>query len=1060
MIEAQVKKRFFTGLLMLLTLWLVLPSEVQAQYFGRNKVSYRSFDFKVVESPHIELYHYFESDSVVRELIRSSEKWYQMHQEVLSDTIRFKNPLIFYQNHADFQQTRAISGSIGVGTGGVTEGLKNRIIMPVFESNAQTDHVLGHEMVHAFQYNLLRASQDSSLSLQNMRNLPLWIVEGMAEYMSLGRVDAHTAMWMRDAYLSKDIPSIKDLNTNPKYFPYRYGQAFWAFVTGVWGDKVILPLYMNTARYGLDQAIDTVLRVNSEALSKMWKSSIEQHYSKIMPDSVDQLTGKLLLSKENAGEMNISPSISPDGRYVMFLSEIGVFTIDLFLADARTGKVIRKVSSTARNSHIDAFSYVESAGAWAPDSRRFGFVAFSKGRNKLIIVDAERGREIGEHFIPGVPAFSNPSWSPDGRSVVVTGLVNGQSDLYLYNLDSKEVQQLTNDPYSDLQPSFSADGSTILFSTDRLAFLAGGFSGRNTLNLAQLTMETGNVEVFDFFRGANNLNPLYAPGDTSVYFLSNRDGFRNLYSYNIETQEIFQLTKLMTGISGITEFSPAVSVSRKTGELVYSYFFNNKYSVYKAQAAEFSRQAVAPDAVDFTAATLPPFSPVGPVIVSNNLAMPQRFGYVPTEQIDKREYRPKFKLDYIGNTGVGVSASQFGTGLAGGVAGIFSDILGNNQLFGVLSVNGEIYDFGGQFAYINQKRRLHWGASVSHIPYRTGFINYQFDAPIVQNNGDTLRDENGALVRADLNQQLNLYRIFEERLNLFTYFPISSTRRLEFGGSLAYYSYRVDLFNNYYENIGGRYLPFMGGRSRTRGEAPDGFAVQQLQTAYVGENAFFGVVGPLLGHRFRIGAESYFGTINYQSLLLDFRRYFFIKPFSLGFRAMHYARYGTDAETFNLVGPMYLGFPGLIHGYDDLVFNQQTGAPSTGVSVNDLMGSRMLVANVELRLPLTGPQQLSLFSSRFLFTELNFFFDSGLAWDSSFDGINFDREGTSIENNQQQGIGRTLVRIPERIPVFSAGVGLRINVFGQLIIEPYLAKAFQHPTNKGLNFGLNFVPAW
>ncbi|AHM58887.1 hypothetical protein D770_03100 [Flammeovirgaceae bacterium 311] len=1048
MTATQKHRHFAVALFLLLVAFLSPTIQADAQYFGRNKVSYRSFDFKVAESPHFELYHYFGSDSAVNSLLLASEKWYQMHQEVLGDTIRYKNPLIFYQNHADFQQTTAISGSIGVGTGGVTEGLKNRVVMPAFESNAQTDHVLGHELVHAFQYNLLRDSRDSSLSLNNIRNLPLWMVEGMAEYMSLGRVDAHTAMWMRDAYLNKDIPSIKDLNSNPKYFPYRYGQAFWAFVTGVWGDKVVLPLYLNTARYGLDAAIDTVLKVNTVSLSGMWKSSIEQHYAKILPDTTKGRAGKLLLSKENAGDMNISPAISPNGRYVMFLSEIGVFTVDLFLADAQSGKVIRKVSSTARNSHIDAFSYVESAGAWAPDSRRFAFVAFSKGRNNLIVVDANRGRTLQEHFIPGVPAFSNPSWSPDGRSVVVTGLVNGQSDLYLYNLETKEVRQLTNDVYSDLQPSFAPDGRTIIFTSDRLAWEAGGFNGRNTYNLTILNMENGELQVLDFFRGANNLNPVLTPDARSVYFLSNRDGFRNMYSFNFESGEIAQLTEYMTGISGITEYSPALSVSSGTGEVVYSYFSNNTYAVYKAKPSDFSTEAVAPDDVDFTAATLPPFSPVGPVIVSSNLAMPQRFGYIPAEAIEERPYRPKFKLDHVGNTGMGVSASQFGTGIAGGVAGIFSDILGNNQLFGALSINGEIHDFGGQFAYLNQKRRLHWGGSVSHIPYRTGYMEAFTD-----------RETVGGVDTTVYVQQLNLIRIFEEKLSAFAYFPFSSTRRFEIGGALAYYSYRNDEFNTYYlynEN-NGTINPRAVAQDREKGDAPDGFPLQQLEAAYVGDNSFSGVVGPLQGHRFRIGAQTYFGRLNYQTLTVDLRRYFYLKPFSLSFRALHYARYGNDSETFNLVGPLYLGYPGLVHGYDAMVYDQQTDAPGQGLSVNDLIGSRMLVGNIELRLPFTGPEQISLIKSRILFSELAFFFDSGLAWDSSFNGINFNRENLAQEAQQRPNQG--LVRIPERVPVFSTGIGLRINLFGQLIVEPYLAKAFQR-NGGGLNFGVNFVPGW
>ena len=51
----------------------------------------------------------------------------------------------------------------------------------------------------------------------------------MAEYLSLGPVDAQTAMWMRDAALREKLPHIKDLD-DPKYFPYRWGHAFWAYI--------------------------------------------------------------------------------------------------------------------------------------------------------------------------------------------------------------------------------------------------------------------------------------------------------------------------------------------------------------------------------------------------------------------------------------------------------------------------------------------------------------------------------------------------------------------------------------------------------------------------------------------------------------------------------------------------------------------------------------------------------------------------------------------------------------------------------------------------------------
>ncbi len=237
----------FKRLIPVLLLLLVTALSSQAQYFGQNKVRYKNEEFKVLQTPHFEIYYYLKNESVVQKIARDAETWYKMHQEIFKDTFVKKNPIILYSNSPDFQQTTALDGEIGIGTGGVTEALKNRVIMPVMELSSQTRHVLGHELVHAFQYHLLL--EKDSMSLENVSQVPLWMVEGMAEYLSIGKKDAFTSMWMRDALLNRDIPSLKDLTNSNKYFPYRYGQAFWTFVGSVYGDSTIVPLFKATARF-------------------------------------------------------------------------------------------------------------------------------------------------------------------------------------------------------------------------------------------------------------------------------------------------------------------------------------------------------------------------------------------------------------------------------------------------------------------------------------------------------------------------------------------------------------------------------------------------------------------------------------------------------------------------------------------------------------------------------------------------------------------------------------------------------------------------------------------
>ena len=86
----------------------------------------------------------------------------------------------------------------------------------------------------------------------------------------------------------------------------------------------------------------------------------------------------------------------------------------------------------------------------------------------MLISDVESGRTTFESPIPGVPAFSNPTWSPDRRTIVVTGLVNGQIDLYAFDIRTQQVTQLTDNPYSELHASWSEDGSRLVFATDEL----------------------------------------------------------------------------------------------------------------------------------------------------------------------------------------------------------------------------------------------------------------------------------------------------------------------------------------------------------------------------------------------------------------------------------------------------------------------------------------------------------------------------------------------------------------------------------------------------------------
>jgi Tol biopolymer transport system component len=1041
--------------ILILTILLVSVN-VNAQYFGQNKVRYKNLDFKVLQTPHFEIYYYLKNEKLLERFAQDAETWYQMHQEVFRDKFLKKNPIVLYNNHPDFQQTTVLDGEISIGTGGVTEAFKNRVIMPIMGLNSQTRHVLGHELVHAFQYHSLL--EKDSINLESLSQTPLWMIEGMAEYLSVGKKDAFTSMWMRDAMLNRDIPSLKDLTNSNKYFPYRYGQAFWTYIGSQYGDTTLVPLLKNTARYGYENAIRYTFGYDDKTLSGLWKNAIDEHYKPMLKADSSQIkiVGTKIIDNKNAANMNVAPAISPDGKLLAFMSEKDLFGIDLFLADAKSGKIIRKLSSQISNGHIDDFNFIESAGAWSPDSKQFAFSIFSKGKNQLMIVNVDNGSTTFQTDMDKVEQFGNLTWSPNGKDIAFSGMVEGQSDIFCYNLDTKQVTQITNDIYSDYAPNFSPDGKSIVFSSDRAAIDAKVVSAVYPINLTVYDIASKTLKNIDVFPSANNLNPQFSGDSKSIFFLSNRDGFRNLYKYNITDNSVDQLTDYFTGISGITEFSPAISVSN-TDDVVYSYYRYQRYTLYNANVNNFKAKRIGNNIEDFNAAILPPMENIGVNIINPNLKNFDRFEKTTAKEMNTVPYKPQFKLDYLANSGggIGVSTGRFGTGVQGGIVGMFSDILGVNQIIANLSINGEIYDFGGLAGYINQKHRINWGFALSHIPYTTGFSSYA---------REKLPTNNNSSVDA-LNYRTDIIRTFEDQAQLYGAYPFNKIHRFEVGTAFSHYSYRVDRYSNYYDYNTRYYLGSDKSKisndqaSLDYGVPFNSYTLYSLNAAFVGDNSIFGLTAPLDGFRYRIAAEKYYGTYDLANFTLDARKYFRAKPVTFAIRSYNSMRFGKDADRLY---PMYLGYSYLIRGYESNSIYKNSNSNNNSFDINQLSGSKIAVVNFEVRLPFTGPKKLAAVPSKFLFSDLNLFFDAGVAWTNNEKVVfNGDPIYTDVNILDQAGnvIG-TYQQSTSRKPVMSAGISLRVNVFGYFILEPYYAFPFQRKdASKGV-FGLTFAPGW
>src|SRR5260370_24748505 len=136
---------------LLLGALILLASSAQAQYFGRNAVQYENFHFKILKTQHFDVYFYDKEAVAAAEAGRMAERWYTRISTVLRHQLTGRQPLILYSDHPDFEQTNVLAEQPGEGTGGVTESLKRRIILPMGASPAKTDTFIGHSRTRPFR---------------------------------------------------------------------------------------------------------------------------------------------------------------------------------------------------------------------------------------------------------------------------------------------------------------------------------------------------------------------------------------------------------------------------------------------------------------------------------------------------------------------------------------------------------------------------------------------------------------------------------------------------------------------------------------------------------------------------------------------------------------------------------------------------------------------------------------------------------------------------------------------------------------------------------------------
>jgi Tol biopolymer transport system component len=987
----------------ILILCLLVSESVLGQdpQFGRNKVQYTIFNYSFIQSDHFDVYFTDGGESLAYFTAAAAETAYTRISKSFRYQLVNRIPIIIYNSHNDFQQTNVIGEYLEEGIGGVTELFKNRMVLPFEGDYKKLRHVIHHELVHAVINDMFYGGSIQSIISNNITlQLPLWFNEGIAEYEAL-RWDTDSDMFLRDATVHEYLPPINQLNG---YFAYRGGQSLWWYIERKYGEQKIGDILNRIkSTRNVEAGFKGAIGLGIEDLSERWQKDQKVMYWPDIAKREEPADYSRRLTdhkKSGAFYYGISPAISPQGDKIAFLSNRNDY-FDVFIMNSIDGDVTDKLVSGQTTNNFEELKILTPAITWSPDGKQVAMATKAGARDAILIVNAESGDE--EKIELGLDGIFSVDWSHQGDKLAFVGNKGQQSDIYVYDLNTKELKNLTNDIYSDSDPTWSADGKSVYFSSDRGASIEA-----NRANVDMANHDYSQLDVYNIDLGSQKIDRItsslnsdetssvVSPDGKKLLFVSDRNGINNIYLMDLETKASKPITNSLSGVYQLSlSYDGTKLAFSSLSHAGYDIFlmrnpFERDIKIAELELSEFYKSSAAqpqmekkPDLVvkqeedttgrygkdiqiDFSSFATK--DDLEEITVKDSLL--PKLPKIADNLDENGKYKiNKYKLNFSPDIVYGNAGYNTFYGVQGSTVMAFSDLLGNHQIVFITNLLLDLKnsDYGLQYYYLSGGTDYGIG----------GFHSARFVL---------VNDQYGG----------SYYRFRTYGANVLASLPLNRFNRFDLG---------LNWYNISRENLDHPENPL---QQRT---------ILVPSIGYTHDNSLWGYIAPMNGTRYNV---SLYGTpklgnngLSFVNLTGDYRTYLRLgRNYSIALRFAGGGSFGSNPQKFIIGGvdnwinrTFETGYVPLENAEDYLFL--QIGVPLRGYNYVAAIGSRYSLFNFELRYPLfaflqAGPLPIGLQSIGGVM-----FFDMGSAWNRERDYVVFtrDEEGRVVSRDLLMGMG-------------------------------------------------------
>ncbi len=878
-----------------------IPAAAQTPYvpyFGKNQPRYDRFEWWTYETDHFIIYYYPAIEPHLERMAGYAESAYQHVSSELKYDLAHKVPLILFQTSSEFQQQNVVPGAAQEGVGAFAEPVRQRIVMPMDSPHDLLYRLIIHELTHQFEYDMIPTSLIR-------RAVPLWVNEGLSDYMT-GIWRPQDQMAVRDAAIADIVPKMSrlegasDLNAR---MVYNLGHAVFEFIEARWGKEGIREYLFNLRKAvigGGEEAYQESFEISADEFDQEFDKYLKDRFKPFRDKERPADYGRNYAPDSDRspfrGAYTVEPS--PTGELFAIASGNGSDReLDILLISAKDGKVMGNLTEGFDQNL--GFEYLVTPGdrwvtvpwiSWSPEGDRLAYFARTEKSRSLMLHNVITKRIDQRIEMRMVDDPESPDISPEGRRVAFAALQNGLGDIFVIDLATKEVTNVTKDEFADSAPTWSPDGRSIIYvarvSQNEKLFRVDLETGRKT----QLTFGTHDDGAAKFLDAdtivfASTATDPTKPIDPDI---ARNGNIYNVWTLGLKTGELRQYTDAVGG----NLYTVVINESGGRTKIGFISYYKANYELHTLERREPVAMAASADFGE-PSGIIPFQAPLSHTLIADNKKKKGTFD--------------KLFLDGRPPVNVGVTS---GGDIFGGSSVTFSDVLGDQQ-FSLYAASISQYRTLS-FSYLNLARRFNYAVQAfSQTTFFYGNLeNILYD-------GSFIVDRDYALATRTVRGG-----------TIFGIWPFNRYRRVElFGGFMQYQeefndSSLAELSADFQEDQFGRQL-FRSGN------------FLPLGLNLVEETTVFREFGPLSGRTMRIGYEYAprlgEATLSRQTVDADVRTYFRIGSTGLlALRARGFRSWGDQPDF------LYFGGNSEMRGYEYLEF----------------IGDRAGFLNAELRFPL------------------------------------------------------------------------------------------------------------